>query len=154
MSTDTNRFFVITGGPGSGKSTLIAVLKKAGYHTSDEVGRQIIKDQVSIWGPAVPRTDPALFAEMMLPWEMQNYRWLATQPGTVFFDRGIPDVIGYLSLSGLPIPAHMTKAAEIFRYNSRVFIAPPWPEIFRQADGGGGGTHLPRAGRNLRRMRL
>jgi predicted ATPase len=26
----------------------------------------------------------------------------------------------------------MAKAAELYRYNRRVFIAPPWPEIFEQ----------------------
>ncbi|MGB7554886.1 MAG: AAA family ATPase, partial [Candidatus Korobacteraceae bacterium] len=31
---------------------------------------------------------------------------------------------------GLPVPAHMDRAAQIFRYHHRVFIAPPWPEIF------------------------
>lgn len=48
------------------------------------------------------------------------------------FDRGIPDVTGYLRLSGLPIPPHVEKAAQTFRYNRRVFIAPPWPKIFTQ----------------------
>jgi predicted ATPase len=50
----------------------------------------------------------------------------------VFFDRGVPDVLGYLRLLNLPVPAHMQKAASTFRYNRRVFIAPPWREIFQQ----------------------
>jgi predicted ATPase len=61
---------------------------------------------------------------------MQSYRREATRPGTVFFDRGVPDVIGYLRLLGLPVPVHMMRAADLFRYSRRVFIAPPWPEIF------------------------
>ncbi len=52
-------------------------------------------------------------------------------PKPVFFDRGIPDVIGYLNLSDLPVPRHVKKAAELFRYDRRVFIAPPWRDIFR-----------------------
>jgi predicted ATPase len=35
-----------------------------------------------------------------------------------------------LRFSGLPIPAHIDRAARIFRYHQRVFVAPPWPEIF------------------------
>ncbi len=46
--------------------------------------------------------------------------------------RGVPDVLGYLRLSELPVPAHVSAAAETFCYNRRVFIAPPWPEIFGQ----------------------
>jgi predicted ATPase len=32
----------------------------------------------------------------------------------------------------LPVPHHMEEAAATFRYHGRVFIAPPWPDIFRQ----------------------
>jgi predicted ATPase len=30
------------------------------------------------------------------------------------------------------VPAHVQNASETFRYNRRVFIAPPWEEIFQQ----------------------
>ena len=33
---------------------------------------------------------------------------------------------------GLPVPKHVEKAVELFRYNRKVFIAPPWEEIFEQ----------------------
>jgi predicted ATPase len=33
-------------------------------------------------------------------------------------------------MMGLPPPAHFRAAAERFRYNRKVFVAPPWPEIF------------------------
>lgn len=52
--------------------------------------------------------------------------------GPVFFDRGVPDTLGYYRLIGLPVPAHVSNAAAKFRYNSRVFIASPWPDIFTQ----------------------
>jgi predicted ATPase len=68
----------------------------------------------------------------MLSWELHSYRMAESQPGPVFFDRGVPDVVGYLQLMNLPVPPHMTKAVETFRYNRRVFFAPPWPEIFAQ----------------------
>jgi predicted ATPase len=129
---DAERFFVVTGGPGSGKSTLIDALERAGFARSIEAGRGIIQGQVAIGGTALPWSDWAAFAELMLSWEMRSYRWAQAQAGPVFFDRGVPDVVGYLRLAGLPVPQHMEKAAEIFHYNRRVFIAPPWPEIFRQ----------------------
>ena len=68
----------------------------------------------------------------MLSWEMRSYHTTEQVRGPVFFDRGIPDVLGYLRLLNLPIPDHMQKAAEVFRYNRTVFIAPPWREIFCQ----------------------
>jgi predicted ATPase len=126
------RFFVVTGGPGSGKSTLLAALAEAGWSCSAEAGRGIIQDQVAIGGPALPWSDPSAFAELMLSWEMRSYRMASARPGRSLFDRGVPDVVGYLRLAGRPVPAHVDRAARTFRYNRRVFLAPPWPEIFRQ----------------------
>ncbi len=132
MSAQGENFFIITGGPGAGKTTLIDRLQQRGYARSAEAGRAIILDQLAIDGPALPWRDPRAFAELMLCWETRSYRLAPEQAGPVFFDRGVPDVIGYLSVAGLPIPAHLRNAAERLRYNRRVFIAPPWPEIFRQ----------------------
>ncbi|MGH3905836.1 MAG: AAA family ATPase [Pseudonocardiaceae bacterium] len=127
-----DRFFVLTGGPGSGKTTLLDRLVQSGFATTGEAGRGVIKDQAAIGGPALPWADRQLFAELMLSWEMRSYRHAQQQDGVVVFDRGIPDVLGYLRLCGLSVPAHVSAAAERFRYNRWVFIAPPWPEIFEQ----------------------
>ena len=128
----SHRFIVVTGGPGSGKSTLIDHLQGMGYGRSQEAGRGIIQDQVAVAGQGLPWTDPALFAELMLCWELRSYRIAAAQTAPVFFDRGIPDIVGYLKLEGLPVPDHLHTAAQRFRYHRRVFIAPPWPEIYEQ----------------------
>ncbi|MER8983215.1 AAA family ATPase [Mesorhizobium sp. M0491] len=133
MQNDSDRFFVLTGGPGSGKTTLIEALRHAGFATSAEAGRGIIRDQSDIGGPALPWRDRALFAELMLSWEMRSYQIAQEQTGRpVFFDCGVPDTLGYLRLSGLPVSEHATAAAERFRYHQRVFVAPLWPEIFAQ----------------------
>ena len=123
-------FHVITGGPGSGKTTLIDALAAAGFARTIEAGRAIIQDQTAIDGPALPARDPGLFAELMLSWELQSYRSAQAQVGPVFFDRGVPDIAGYYRLIGHTVPPHVTAAANRFRYNRRVFAAPPWPEIF------------------------
>ncbi|AIO40580.1 AAA domain protein [Burkholderia cenocepacia] len=126
------RFFVVTGGPGSGKSSLVDALERGGFARSHEAGRGLIRDQMAIDGPALPWRDRAAFAELMLNWEMRSYHLARAARGPVFFDRGVPDVIGYLRLTGLPVPAHAEAAARRFRYHRRVFIAPPWPEIYAQ----------------------
>jgi predicted ATPase len=125
-----DHLFVVTGGPGSGKSTLIAALAGRGFPTMPEAGRAIIQDQVGIGGQALPWSDRSGFAELMLSWEMRSYREALRLGGPVIFDRGVPDVLGYLRLCKLTVPSHVDRAAQMFRYHRRVFIAPPWPEIF------------------------
>lgn len=132
--TWAERFFVVTGGPGAGKSTLLEALAARGYATTEEAGRAIIRDQVAIGGTALPWADRSAFAELMLSWEMRSYRSATAAGGPVFFDRGVPDVAGYLRVCGLEVPPRVSRAMAIFRYAPTVFIAPPWPEIFGQDD--------------------
>lgn len=130
MARGSTRFVVLTGGPGSGQSTLLDALAKAGYAIAPEAGRAIIRQQMAIDGPALPWRDQAAFAEAMLAWDIRSYEEQAERVGPVFFDRGIPDVAGYLSLCGLPIPSHISRACARFRYDPVVFVAPPWREIY------------------------
>lgn len=132
MTDDHQRFIFISGGPGSGKSTLIDALEQQSHARTVEAGRAIIQDQTAIGGKALPWDDRVLFAELMLSWEMRSHKMARALSGPVFFDRGVPDVIGYLTLCHLPVPAHVEEAARLFRYGETVFLAPPWPEIFGQ----------------------
>ncbi|QJT09192.1 AAA family ATPase [Oceanidesulfovibrio marinus] len=127
-----DHLFVITGGPGSGKSSLIDALAHTGLQHMPEAGRAIIQEQVEIGGRALPWADRAAFAELMLGWELRSYREAQAMPGPILLDRGVPDVLGYLTLCGLPVPAHVRTAAALYRYNRKVFIAPHWPGIFVQ----------------------
>lgn len=132
MSLVFQHRFVLTGGPGSGKSTIIDTITQRGYWCSKEAGRGVIQDQVSIGGDALPWINQAAFAELMLCWEMRSWHEAEGKTRPCFFDRGVPDVAGYLNLSKLPVPGHLKDAITKFRYNHTVFIAPPWPEIYVQ----------------------
>lgn len=132
MTSRNERLFVVTGGPGGGKTTLLAALAAAGHVIAPEAGRAIIRDQLAIDGPALPWRDRALFAELMLNFDLRSHG--EAQAGTVpvFFDRGVPDSVGYLRLCGLPVPDHLDRAAHAFRYARIVFAAPPWREIYAE----------------------
>jgi predicted ATPase len=125
-----DRFFVLTGGPGSGKTTLIEALRARGFATTEEAGRGVIREQMQAGGDGLPWIDRERFAELMFEWELRSYRDAERRHGPVVFDRGLPDTIGYLRLEGLEVPAWMEEEAWRLRYNAHVFIAPPWKEIY------------------------
>jgi predicted ATPase len=129
---EIDRLFVITGGPGSGKTTLIEALAGCGYTCVEEGARAIIQQQVATGGSALPWSDRLAFAEMMLEHDICAYRTAQELTGPVIFDRGIPDVLGYLQLCGLPRLPRFEEAARRHRYNRRVFFAPHWDAIFAQ----------------------
>lgn len=133
-----DRLVVVTGGPGSGKTTLIDALEAAGYARTIEAGRAIIQEEVAAGGSALPWADREAFAERMLDRDLRTYATVRTvaesHDGLVFFDRGVPDVIGYRRLVGLPLPRALEEAARRLRYHPRVLLAPPWPEIFHGDD--------------------
>lgn len=97
-----------------------------------ESGRAVIREQVASGGNALPWADRAAFAEAMLTRDIAAWHGAQAHDGPVVFDRGIPDVMGYLLLCGLAVPPHIHTAARSFRYHGRVLIAPPWQDIFVQ----------------------
>lgn len=124
------KLFVMTGGPGAGKTTLIGALAYAGFTVAAEAGRQVILDQQAQDGTALPWVDRNAFAQAMLAHDLESYARLRGATGPVFCDRGIPDTIGYLRLEGLTVPETMWRTAREHPYQPRVFICPPWRAIY------------------------
>jgi predicted ATPase len=126
---EQDRFFVLTGAFGSGKSALLEHRRLRGIRGIVEPARPILFEQRSIQGSGLPEKEPRLFVELMLSRMLDSYLQCDALVGPVLFDRGIPDILGYASLFGLDLP-HCENAARLYRYNPRVFIAPAWEQIY------------------------
>ena len=124
-------YVVISGCSGAGKSSLLLELATRGYRVFAEPGRQIVKEQNFIGGDGIPGKDVYKFVELCVSRSMHNLISAAATTSYVFFDRSIVDNFNGLEQMKGGAPAHLTKAVEIFRYNPKVFITPPWPEMFR-----------------------
>jgi len=124
------RQIVITGGPGTGKSSIIRELKERGYTCFEEISRQITLEARKEGVEQLFLTDPLLFSERLLEGRIQQHREAKTHDSSlVFLDRGIPDVLAYMEYSGDDYPDHFEETAMLHNYD-HVFILAPWEEIY------------------------
>ena len=128
-----NNFYVITGGPGSGKTSLINELNNSGYLTVPEEGRRIIKEQTESSGEGLPWKNKPVFAALMLKSSLEAYHKILQESAgsLVFFDRGIPDTIGYMELENIPISLETELIIRANPYHVNVFLLPPWKAIYK-----------------------
>jgi predicted ATPase len=120
----------LSGGPGMGKTTVLAELERRGFRCAAEVARQIIQEQVRDGGDALPWGDRERYCRLMLERSIASYQECALLTSTTFFDRGIPDTLCYSRLVGLSLEDEILEACRKYRYFNRVFLAPPWQEIY------------------------
>ncbi len=123
------RHAVLTGAPGAGKTTLLDAASVAGFATSAEVARRILQQP---GGVELREADPLGFAEAMVEGHAREFEAAAGQGATVLFDRGLPDVVGFLEVSGLSVPAGVDKACRQLRYDGPILRAPAWAAIYVQ----------------------
>ena len=129
MALFAPRHAVLTGAPGAGKTTLLDAAAAAGISTSPEVARVLLQQP---GGMALREGDPLGFAEAMLDAHVREFERHTNQLGPVVFDRGFPDVVGFLDVSGLPVPKSVDAACRLIRYNGPILRAPAWAAIYRQ----------------------
>ncbi|ASK32888.1 hypothetical protein CEK62_20275 (plasmid) [Alcanivorax sp. N3-2A] len=120
--------FVITGGPGGGKTTLLDALAERGYRIAPEAARRLIKERLA--EGLAPRPDPVCFARAILNSDMQQYQAATAHDDVTFFDRGVPDALYMLDLESAITEGEAAELIQRFPYNDRVFLLPPWEVIY------------------------
>ena len=120
--------FVITGAPGTGKTSIINHLKTKGYNCIDEISRKIISEQITINGEALPWKNLSDFSERVFT--LRESQLLNSKNTLLFFDRGTVDVYAYMKVDSLEIPKHLEESIKKNRYNTKVFYTPIWEEIY------------------------
>lgn len=124
----SDRFVVLSGCSGGGKSTLLAELARRGYSVVEEPGRRIVREETARGGTALPWLDAEAFIRRAIEMALEDRRRAETTTGWVFFDRGLFDAISALTdMTGEPA---LHELGRRHRYHATVFVTPPWPEIY------------------------
>lgn len=128
---------VITGGPATGKTAIIDYLRSSGYLCFEEVIRKLTaaaKDSGDIKeihsNPIALVSDSEKFNQTLINLRIDDFltsQHLDTNP--YFFDRGMPDVLAYMSYFNQPIKADFINVCEKHKYDY-MFLLPPWELIF------------------------
>ena len=125
-------FYVITGGPGSGKTTVLAELARLGHSSIPEDARAVIQEQIVSGGNAVPWLEASRFADLLMERSIATYREQAAKnlQAPVYFDRGVGDAFTCAGLVGHTLSTHLQEQASACRYRNPIFLAPYWPAIY------------------------
>ncbi len=127
IKTQTN-WRVITGGPCTGKTTMVNMLAEQGYKTTIEHARHYIDTQREK-GETVEeiRANKKQFQEGVLDMQIEEEKGLNPKD-MVFLDRALPDAKAYYEFLKLEYDSKLLEAMELFCYK-KIFILERLPLI-------------------------
>ena len=116
-----NSWYVLTGGPGSGKTTLINELKKLGHNTVEESARLHVEQRLKS-GLTINqiRQNEKAFQEEVFRLKQKVHEALP-RDAIAFFDRGFHDTIAYLKYHGHEVEHYIEATCNQLLYK-KIFL--------------------------------
>ncbi len=105
--------YVISGGPGVGKTTIINLLKNAGFNVVNEVARPIIEEEqekektILNYSGIFPWNELEKFQDLVI--EKQLHKESLINSSVVFLDRSLVDPVGYCKQGKVNIRSDIFK---------------------------------------------
>lgn len=131
----SNNWYVITGGPSSGKTTLLDTLSNAGHITVPEAARVLIDREIQN-GLTIAeiRKHEEVFQRKVLELKVELEENLNAE-SLIFFDRGIPDTEAYMLLHNFEITSELIEATKKCNYR-KIFLldAVPYEQDYARTE--------------------
>jgi predicted ATPase len=129
--SSARRKYIITGGPGFGITTVIDCLRKLDYQAVREAARFVIEQETARKGSDIlPWENRDRFDIALRDQKIADYQ-TADSEEICFFDRGLPDFVGWRRYLNLSIEEYI-RAIEEHPYERTVFITQPWKDIYER----------------------
>lgn len=113
---------VLTGGPCSGKTTLLNELEKEGFKTIREVAREVIAEEKSLNSNFLTWNNLEEFQLKVLERQIEIERNLENSKETIFSDSAIPSGIAYLKTYNKNVPEKLLQESSKKRYGKIFFL--------------------------------
>lgn len=119
--------YILTGGPGTGKTTTINELEKLGYAIVPESARSIIAEEKNKQKGILPWTDLHEFQKLVLARQLRlENEAIASKHQKIFHDRSLVDGIAYAEIGNATVPEELYRSIGRADYK-RVFYLEQLP---------------------------
>ena len=115
--------YVLTGGPGIGKTTVIELLASRGFAILPEVARMVTEEERLKGSVVLPWLDLEKYQEKVVDRQLELEEKISAD--TIFLDRGIIDGYAYCKLGNVRVPKKLMENAPD-RYH-KIFLLEPLP---------------------------
>ena len=119
---------LITGGPGTGKTSIAKELLNRGYFCFPEIVRDLKSSKRNQGINNYFDSNPVEFTEKLFELRINQYK-KEINSDTIFYDRGPIDSLAYLHYKGINYPDKLIDNSKSINYDF-CFIANPWKKIY------------------------
>ena len=114
--------YVITGGPGVGKTKTLLELQKLGHQIVPEAARHLIEQEQQKPQGVLPWTNLFVFQQLVTQLQLEFESRISV--GVAFLDRGFVDNFAYCKLGNILVPEELVALKTTHKYDG-VFVLDP-----------------------------